>query len=734
MTIFMLIAVVIGWLILRWRGKFRWHATPLDLAMLLWVIAFAVSLAANSESWRRIVMGLWFMGLYIGVWYALNDLLANDVLKRGKLVDAILLAGGLIVLFGFLQLRSWATSQLPLILSGAVDFQLPRPGSMFGNPNFLGSFLTVLIPLAVGRLVAQRRLIRAVMVAFVLVALLMLFLTFSRGAWLAVAVALPVQIALLWRGKFQPGQWWRAQSSTVRAGVGVLIVGVVVVAVIAGAFFVNSLTRAGRSTDLRLQIYTTAVDMFAEKPIAGHGLFTFGRGLARAQSMPPRTPHSHAHDIPLNVAAELGIVGLIALTVTVVLTLRMIRWNHMAATNRTDQIVLASGAAAVLAFGIHHILDLPAMMPAIALTGLVALVIAIHPLEMGEPWAAWRRLATSVSLAGLWIVLLATGVWSSIQYTAYNDAVLHAVGTGDFREAGNRLQTVIDSDPAMALYHYEQGFILGLAAAGDEAALRDAIAAFERYVESEPDYGTGWANLAALRWQAGDQDGAVNAMTAAGEHSPEHWAFAFALGEYREAIGNGDGARGAYALALEIEPDARLMPEWGRTELQRDLSPPLSEMGQAIQLLEAGEVEAAADRWAQSKFSREIQPMRYMLDEWIALARDDRETATTALEAADVIATSAVDRAWVALGRARLAEYDGESDAALSHFEAARAALELDPFGADYEMGINIAHIQFLRMTIPRQFVPQVYYPVAHPVLLYLLSEPQRTQRSQRDD
>src|SRR5579864_1074000 len=63
--------LTLGWLVYRTWRRWKWHRTALDKVLLLWLIAFTVSLLANSEVWRRIVIGLWFSGLYIVLWYML---------------------------------------------------------------------------------------------------------------------------------------------------------------------------------------------------------------------------------------------------------------------------------------------------------------------------------------------------------------------------------------------------------------------------------------------------------------------------------------------------------------------------------------------------------------------------------------------------------------------------------------------------------------------------------------
>jgi hypothetical protein len=54
---------------------------------------------------------------------------------------------------------------------------------------------------------------------------------------------------------------------------------------------------------------------------------------------------------------------------------------------------------------------------------------------------------------------------------------------------------------------------------------------------------------------------------------------------------------------------------------------------------------------------------------------------------------------------------------------AAKAALEIAPTGSDWELGANIAYIQYLQLAIPRQFLPQVGYSEEDLSLVYLLND-----------
>jgi hypothetical protein len=512
-------AVVIGvWLFIRWRGGWRWRPTPLDTAILLWIAAFALSLLANADEWRRIAIGLWFMGGYIVLWYLLSDTLANRAFTRQMLVNALLFVGAILMLFAWAQIIVWMQTQFPAMQAGGAPFSLPRPVSVLGNANTLAAALVLIIPLSLVNAVQNRGLPRIVMSLYTLSALLLLFATFSRAGWLGAAAG--IGAVILWlladRGRLNVTAWraawagWSGGRKAVTVGLGLLVV---IIVIGAAVFFVSSFSLGGRTLDLRTFIYETAWQLFREQPLFGQGLFTFGGGLARLNPTPPTEPHSHAHSIPLNVAAELGILGLIALIVTVILIVRAARRNAET-VHGAERFALIAAGGACISFTVHHLLDLPAMNPAIMIMGLFALVAFAAPLALAKdaPNLITHRIRGAVVIVGS-IGLIIVGVWSAAQYQRYWDAVYYAIDTGDYAGGAARLDPVIAVDPSLPLYYQQRGMLYGLAAAaGDTTLLPAAITSFERFTQLAPYSANGWYNLAALYAQAGRYEDAAEAL------------------------------------------------------------------------------------------------------------------------------------------------------------------------------------------------------------------------------
>ncbi len=695
-------------LIWAWsQRRWRWHPTALDSAILLWGIAFAISLVANSEVARRSAIGLWFVGLYIAIYYALHHALSNKGLQRQWLVDGMLIAGVPIVFVGFAQVQMTLNAGLPI----------PRPVSTFGNPNTFAAFLVMLLPFLLTSLAAAKKpLPRTVLGVYAVAALGLGILTFSRGGWIGGAVALGV-----WAGLSLPlRRWWGLLSTILKSMV--LIIGVGAIIGFAG-ILLYSLTLGGRTLDLRTWLYDTAVQLFAERPLTGTGFYTFGAGLARLNALPPLEPHSHAHNIILHVAAELGLIGLLPLALTGAIILRAL-WVGF--RKRTQDRFLIIGLSAFVGFIVHQLLDVPVMMPTIALVAVVVLVLALPAREEALPQRHWHW--QPVGLAFIGLILTLSGGWEALNYRDYVAALSSGIASSDYRAAADRLQVLIDRDPRLAIYSEQQGMLLGLAAAsGDQGAARQAVASFVRYTTLEPSYVSGWANLAAMQAQTGDFAGAILSIERALVLSPDMWSLLYRLGEYREAVGDPDGARRAYDRTLRLNPTLMFSPEWNESPVRVTMTTGDYEVGaypQTIFLLAQADVAAARVVWQAFPGHTISDSTFYVIHMIFALADGDPATANSLWDAARRTALNASHRGWLALGQA----FRGEIalDQAMS---AARAQVTPPPTGSDWALGLNKAYSQFLHLAIPRQFLPQVGYSEVDGMLLYLLRNEESLRR-----
>ncbi|GIL09396.1 MAG: hypothetical protein BroJett033_9070 [Chloroflexota bacterium] len=709
-----------AWLLARWRGGWRWHWTPLDAAAVLWTLAFGLSLAANQDAWRRIAIGLWYMGLYAGLWFLLLDVLANRRLSRAGLVDALLLAGLIVLIFGYMQ----------IVVTLSAGLGLPRPVSTLGNPNTLAAVLVALLPLAAARAAGARTApARALLAAYALAVGVLLVITRSRGAWIGAVVGLAVLATLLLAryGLLSPRRLraqWAALGRRVRAAVAAGALLALLVAAGGLVYLFDSLDDPGRDIGLRTYLWEAALAMGGEKPLTGQGLFTFGRNLARYDSIPPRQPQAHAHNAPLQIVAELGLAGAAAAVVSLALILTAAQRNWRRASP-AERILLAGAGGGAAAFGAHHLLDLPAMAPAVALVGLAtlaALAAPVQPVALRKRVWRWAR---ALILTGLWAGLVVSGAWATTVYSGYLDTMRAAVYDGDYRAAAARLGAVIAAEPDLALYHGQRAYLLGLAArAGDGAAATEAAAVYGRASELDPYYAPYHANQAALLWNSGQLEAAFAAQRRAVELAPASWQLNYTFGLYAEALGRPEIAAAAYDQALAANPDADLYPAWGATELQtarRSRFDDRAPLAQAALLLEDGQIGAGLAVWENSLRGAGT-PAALVTRALLELAIGNRDAAVSWLAQAEAAAVGNDDDPWLLLGAARLARFDGDAARAADLAAQARAAARPDPLAADDPFVASVAYAQYHRQALERYFLPQVYYPTADAALVYLLN------------
>lgn len=679
-SLFIFGTLAILWMVLR-RGRLR--KTPLDWALIAWILAISVSLLLNGDVWRRSAIGLWHVAALIALWYILCDLLASERLSRAALIDALLLTGVIMVAFGAFQLREWFAD---VITTGVLSVP-PRPVSTLGNANSFAAVLVALLPLILARWWRSSGIIRAALMIYLLAAGLLLLLTTSRGAWIGAGVGVGAVVIL----HFQ-----RAVLTRRLIWVGIGAVSLLIL-------LLPTFNVTGRTVDTRLWIYDTAIRAFAAQPIAGSGAFTFGHDLARYYSTPTYEPHAHAHNLILHVLAELGMVGVIALALTLILgVLALLRASRLAPEREKTLIIGAAGALSGMMA--HHMFDFPSMMPAVALIWVVVLAAGVDIPERSG--AGWRRGA----LASFLLALIGSGVWSATIYQNFWGTVTRYAPSGNYADGASELVSVITADPHYPAYIYTQGMLWGLAAAeGDLDAAQGGINAFQRFVALEPDYPMGWVNLAALRGQTGDVSGALDAWEAASDRAMTAWSIHYRWGVYAEAHGETDLASAAYQRALNAAPDIVMLPDWDDSSLRRELAGDISltGAGEAVRLLIAGDADGAAAVWFESAFR--ANPPGYAvvhaLDGWIALERGELAEARrlSALAAQSIV--NREDSAWAALIAARVLIAEGADPASmLAQVLEARA---IPALAADWEGGANIFYTQMLSLAIPRLFLPQ---------------------------
>jgi O-antigen ligase len=179
-----------------------------------------------------------------------------------------------------------------------------RVNSLFFDPNIYGRFLAIVMLLVAAWLLWARRQ-REVVAGALLLAVLWggLVLTFSQSSFTALLVGLAILGAMRWSVRW----------ALILSG-GALVVAVVFVALAPGAVHLElgNSKSADKATSGRYDLIKGGLKLFKRAPLVGQGSGSFAREYRRAEHVSPERAASASHTIPVTVAAEQGLFGLVA--------------------------------------------------------------------------------------------------------------------------------------------------------------------------------------------------------------------------------------------------------------------------------------------------------------------------------------------------------------------------------------------------------------------------------------
>jgi len=306
------------------------HASPLDIPILLFCATGFLLLCVNSPVLSIAIAGYRATVQYI-LWFFVVIRLTEDETDVKLMTGAIALTGLLMALHGCYQYIVATPIPAGWVSQSEAGVRT-RAFSITGSPNILGAFLVMTAPIVAGFSYTFDKLWKKIAAwGLVCIMCVCLLVTFSRGAWFGMCVAVVLFAIVYDRRIFAP-----------------LAVAVPV------AMFIPSI--ANRITYLFTDDFATASavggralrwavgrDMMQTNPFIGFGLGRFGGAVAMQNQYLEVTEefsYFYMDNYYLKIGAEMGYTGLIVF----ILMMAALVWLGLRCVARAQRVGKVTGA------------------------------------------------------------------------------------------------------------------------------------------------------------------------------------------------------------------------------------------------------------------------------------------------------------------------------------------------------------------------------------------------------
>jgi O-antigen ligase len=263
----------------------RWVRSPVDAGAIAWAIALVLATVFavdRAGSFPRTAKAAFPFMVGLAAWHARDPRLARRALAVLLVSVALSAAFGIALYLGRGQ-------HFPARARGAVGHYIT-----YGGQLMIGASAAVAVALRARS--APWRVLGAVAAVLAAVALA---LTYTRSSWLGLAAGLALVLALV-----RP------------AGLIALVLGIGAAALLGPASFrtrlLSSFDLGSSWNEQREYMWQAGWRMFRDHPITGVGLQDLHALYQRYRSPGAWEPAGHLHSVPVQVAATMGVAGLVA--------------------------------------------------------------------------------------------------------------------------------------------------------------------------------------------------------------------------------------------------------------------------------------------------------------------------------------------------------------------------------------------------------------------------------------
>ena len=533
--------------------RLLWPALALGLAQ---AVATALSINPRASLWGSYErqQGLLTLGAYLALFLFTAASLRSRA-QAERLWIALAWGSAPVVVYGLLQALGldpldWRTDAASPVLS------------TIGRANFFGSYLTLVIPLTMGRLLSTRR--RWPTLLLLTSQLICLALTQARGAWIGLGVGM-LTFALAWAMTTHNKRLTAAALTVALLATGFVVLlnapngPLDIMARFPGLERLAALSRTDEgSAAARLTIWRATLPLVAARPWLGYGPETMRVVFARV--FPPQLVYyqgrhvtvDRAHNLWLDLWMSTGLAGLAAF-VALLVGFGWLAWRgQRRASDHWDKVRWAAliGAVAGHLADLQFGFDLTASATAFWLVLALATTLPLPTFSVGEE----KQKDTQEKFGWLPYVLPALVTVALISLVCVRPLLADCAYWNSQQRTRSPQTRQAEAERAVSLWPLEPEYHAGLAEiymqGANPVAAEKHLAAADRLSPNDPQVWVAWGNLYAY-W---------------GDIEPRHYVQAEAA--YRRALELAPNVATYHtALGLVLVRQGRLQD--GLAELER---------------------------------------------------------------------------------------------------------------------------------------------------------------------
>lgn len=622
-----------GYLFACWLKKIHFWATGLEFSLVLYSISFFISFLLSSDRsngfWKLI--SLISLGL---IFYCLVEFL-KDKSCRDFLLGLFIWISGIVLFLAILEMI-YAYRQYWIELGGIIAMP-PTPyrvTGVLGHANALMAYTNLFAPIALTLFIqAKKQIYKVFLFLWGLLFLIVLPFTSSRGGWLGTFTWLVILVFLL-RKRIK---WWNEFLQFVRTHktwvlpliiiglAGLMVIGYIFVMKFAGYRLSNANPFSGRS-----EMWNSGLAIWRQSPWIGTGPGNFPFQIFNVvDNIPPKYWPSHAHNLFINILAELGVIGLLTF-VGLIIAFSVRAYQIHRTTSEDNHLISSAIIASLIGLMIQMLVD--------DFSSWLAILVPVVVLSASQFSfdVIMEKRARHVSYGYLLIpFVLSVGLMTWRLWISYPAATALMSENVDLKRRAELIVLSSERESKQVYFLWQAGLAWAeeFEKTKDASALIYAINSFEKFVERYPKFSLAWANLGNL-YSRENSDKNIQAFQKAIELAPYTPAYHLNFAIELEKMGSEVDAKAEYLKVLELSPAWSGDPFWLTTPLRNTVLEiwqkkndvlPESDLNsiQAVKLLELGNIDSARKLIADARWIGEPGLAVATSRAYLAAALDD---------------------------------------------------------------------------------------------------------------